>query len=138
MANPNPTPLTADARRRGGQNQKRGLGRATIVDKLLRAVSTSSDADVIADLLNSILTGKQGNDLKLRFAEKVFDAAIENASQAEIVRLRSHLKSKEQVLASVLRQVSKTEATSIYNDLEAKDSDIGDHNDTATQEESNQ
>lgn len=138
MANPNPTPLTADARRRGGLNQKRGLGRATIVDKLLRAVSTSSDADVIADLLNSILTGKQGNDLKLRFAEKVFDAAIENASQAEIVRLRSHLKSKEQVLASVLRQVSKTEATSIYNDLEAKDSDIGDHNDTATQEESDQ
>lgn len=117
MANPNPTPLTADARRRGGQNQKRGLAKATIALRLLEQVAMSNDATKALELIDAILVGRQGNELRVRFIEKLYESILDASNAEHLHELRSHLRSKEMILQQILKQSTQSQALALYQKL---------------------
>ncbi|MEL4363396.1 hypothetical protein [Shewanella algae] len=117
MANPNPIPLTADARRRGGQNQKRGLAKATIALRLLEQVAMSNDATKALELIDAILVGRQGNELRVRFIEKLYESIIDASNAEHLHELRSQLRSKEMILQQILKQSTQSQALALYQKL---------------------
>ncbi|WP_345874724.1 hypothetical protein [Shewanella algae] len=117
MANPNPTPLTAEARKRGGQNQRRGKGKKTIARELLEQVASNGDASL--ELLSQALAGRQGSALQVELVKQLFAASLEVAGQKDVARFKATQRNKELVLQAVLKHSSQKQAVELYKQLEA-------------------
>ncbi|WP_345886175.1 hypothetical protein [Shewanella algae] len=126
MANPNPKPLTDEARRRGGQNQRRGKAKKTIARELLQQVATSDDSTRALELMEQALAGRQGSALQVELIKQLFAASLDVAGQKDVAKFKATQRNKELVLAAVLKHSSQRQALELYKQLEAAEKDSDD------------
>lgn len=121
MANPNPKPLTDEARRRGGQNQRRGKAKKTIARELLQQVATSDDSSRALELMEQALAGRQGSALQVELIKQLFAASLDVAGQKDVAKFKATQRNKELVLAAILRQSTQKQALELYKSLNSDD-----------------